>query len=62
MNINEEIIKCLKDPYYFYMNYVVELDSNGNRIPRELTSEQEELVYKLRDVLLERFNKDEENG
>lgn len=57
MNIEEEYKKCLNNPLYFYENYVIIRDKDGNKLPRELTSAQEKVLEKLRDYFVENVDK-----
>lgn len=36
-DLNKEYKKCLNNPLYFYENYVIIRDSEGNELPRTLT-------------------------
>ena len=55
--LTKEFKKCLNNPLYFYNNYVVVMDENGNKQPRELTPDQEKVVEKLRDYFVEHVDK-----
>lgn len=51
--IQEEYKKCLNNPLYFYENYVIIRDSEGNKLPRTLTPAQEQVVKKLQEYFIE---------
>ena len=56
-DLNKEYKKCLNNPWYFYENYVIIRDSEGNKLPRTLTPAQEQVVKKLQEYFIENVDK-----
>ncbi len=56
-DLNKEYKKCLNNPLYFYENYVIIRDSEGNELPRTLTPAQEQVVKKLQEYFIENVDK-----
>jgi hypothetical protein len=56
-DLNKEYKKCLNNPLYFYENYVIIRDSEGNKLPRTLTPAQEQVLKKLQEYFIENVDK-----
>lgn len=56
-DLNKEYKKCLNNPLYFYENYVIIRDSEGNKLPRTLTPAQEKVLKKLQEYFIENVDK-----